>query len=64
VCDEWDDTQDASFRAKFFRDIVPKLTAGGKAVIVVSHNPQYAECADLVIEVSARRDMGSARQAG
>jgi putative ATP-binding cassette transporter len=64
VCDEWDDTQDASFRAKFFHDIVPKLTAAGKAVIVVSHNPQYAECADVVIEVRGRGDVGAAKQAG
>ena len=54
VCDEWDDTQDTRFRQKFYRDIVPRLKAAGRTVVVVSHNPQFTDHADSVIEVGSR----------
>ena len=54
VCDEWDDTQDTRFRQKFYCDIVPRLKAAGRTVVVVSHNPQFREHADSVVEVRSR----------
>ena len=54
VCDEWDDTQDVRFREKFYFEIVPRLKAAGKTVVVVSHNPRFADYADSLIEVRSR----------
>ncbi len=50
VLDEWAAEQDPRFRAYFYREFVPKLKQMGKTIIAVTHDDDYYNCADRVID--------------
>lgn len=52
VFDEWAADQDPIFKRIFYREILAELKARGKSVIVISHDNQYFDIADRVIEFS------------
>jgi putative pyoverdin transport system ATP-binding/permease protein len=47
VFDEWAADQDPSFRAKFYRVILPMLRAQGTTVIAITHDERYFDTADF-----------------
>lgn len=47
--DEWAADQDPTFRAVFYRRILPELKARGKTVFVISHDDRYYETADRIL---------------
>ena len=47
--DEWAADQDPMFKETFYHQILPKLKAQGKAVLVISHDDRYFDIADRVI---------------
>lgn len=49
--DEWASDQDPVFRALFYEEILPKLKAQGKLVLVISHDDRYFHLADRVIKL-------------
>lgn len=49
--DEWASDQDPQFKEIFYRQILPDLAARGKAVIVITHDDRYFDCADRVIKL-------------
>jgi len=49
VFDEWAADQDASFRQKFYYEILPELKRKGKTLFVISHDQQYFSQADRLI---------------
>jgi len=50
--DEWAADQDPSFKAVFYREILPELKRRDKTVFVISHDDQYFECADRLITLN------------
>ncbi len=51
VFDEWAAEQDVSFRAYFYKTIIPNLRAQGKLVIATSHDESFWSVADRVIKL-------------
>lgn len=51
VFDEVAADQDSTFRAHFYRVLLPELRAAGKTIIVVSHDDRYFDVADQVIKL-------------
>lgn len=49
--DEWASDQDPSFKAIFYRQLLPELRDRGKAVIVISHDDHYFDLADRIIKL-------------
>lgn len=49
VFDEWAADQDPIFKDFFYREILPKLKAKGKAVLVISHDDRYFSMADRLL---------------
>ncbi|HEV7919165.1 MAG TPA: cyclic peptide export ABC transporter [Thermoanaerobaculia bacterium] len=47
--DECAADQDPGFKNVFYREVLPELKAQGKAVVVISHDDRYFDCADKVI---------------
>lgn len=65
VFDEWAADQDASFRQKFYRQILPRLKIAGKTLFVITHDQQYFDAADRLIvleEGRVWRDTGNSLQ--
>jgi len=46
VLDEWAADQDPGYRERFYRIILPRIKATGKAVIAVTHDERYFDIAD------------------
>jgi putative ATP-binding cassette transporter len=46
VLDEWAADQDPGYRERFYRTILPRIKATGKAIIAVTHDERYFELAD------------------
>ena len=46
ILDEWAADQDASFRKKFYRQILPALSEKGLTIIAVTHDDRYYDVAD------------------
>jgi putative ATP-binding cassette transporter len=46
VLDEWAADQDPGYRERFYRTILPRIKASGKAVIAVTHDERYFDLAD------------------
>lgn len=53
VFDEWAADQDPEFKDFFYRELLPELRAGGKAVVVISHDEKYFDAADALIRMDA-----------
>ncbi len=50
--DEWAADQDPSYKATFYRELLPELKARGKTVFVISHDDQYYESGDRLIKLN------------
>ncbi len=50
--DEWAANQDPYFKKKYYRKIIPELRKIGKTIIVISHDSNYYDLADRIIEFS------------
>ena len=46
--DEWAADQDPEFRRYFYRELLPEMKKKGKTTIVISHDEQYFDCADIL----------------
>jgi putative ATP-binding cassette transporter len=46
VLDEWAADQDPGYRERFYRTILPRIKATGKAIIAVTHDERYFDLAD------------------
>jgi putative ATP-binding cassette transporter len=46
VLDEWAADQDPNYRERFYREILPRIKATGKAIIAVTHDERYFDLAD------------------
>lgn len=55
VFDEWACDQDPRFKDHFYRYIIPSLKAQGKCVVVVSHDANYFDVADNVLDLDAMK---------
>jgi putative ATP-binding cassette transporter len=55
IFDEWAAEQDASFRDRFYRKIIRELQARQKTVIVATHDEQYFQADDRVLEIKDGR---------
>ncbi len=51
VFDEWAADQDASFKARFYQELIQDLKNNGKIVIIISHDDSYFSVADQVIKL-------------
>lgn len=51
VFDEWAADQDPLFKEIFYFDLLPKLRAKGKAVLVISHDQWYFHVADRLVKL-------------
>lgn len=49
--DEWAADQDVTFKAFFYRQLLPELRARGKTVIVISHDDHYYDVADRIVKL-------------
>ncbi|MEM9103607.1 MAG: cyclic peptide export ABC transporter [Pseudomonadota bacterium] len=49
LLDEWAADQDPEFKEIFYRKILKELKAQGKAIVVISHDNAYFDCADNII---------------
>ncbi|MBM4076558.1 MAG: ATP-binding cassette domain-containing protein [Planctomycetes bacterium] len=53
VFDELAANQDANFRERFYRQLLPELRQRGKLVIVISHDERYFDVADRVLYMTS-----------
>ncbi|MBD0334071.1 MAG: cyclic peptide export ABC transporter [Cyanobacteria bacterium Co-bin13] len=53
--DEWAADQEPAFRDLFYTDILPKLKAQGKTVIVITHDDRYFYLADQLVKLEYGR---------
>jgi putative ATP-binding cassette transporter len=58
VFDEWAADQDPKFKDLFYRHFLPALKTSGKAVVAVTHDDKYFDCADQVVEMHEGRQVG------
>ncbi len=49
--DEWAANQDPAFKRIFYHEILPELRAGGKTLVVISHDDEYLDVADRVVRL-------------
>jgi len=55
VLDEWAAEQDPSFRAYFYKEILPRLKNEGKTIVVITHDDDYYSMADRIIKFNFGR---------
>jgi putative ATP-binding cassette transporter len=53
--DEWAADQDPVFKALFYRQLLPELSARGKTVLVISHDDHYYGLADRIVKMEYGR---------
>jgi putative ATP-binding cassette transporter len=53
VFDEWAADQDPTFKAVFYRELLPELKRGGKTVFVITHDDHYFDLADRVVKLDS-----------
>jgi putative ATP-binding cassette transporter len=51
VFDEWAADQDPQFKELFYYQLLPELRAGGKTVLVISHDDHYYHTADRLVKL-------------
>lgn len=49
--DEWAADQDPEFKRFFYRQLLPELKAHGKAIIAITHDDAYFDCADRILRL-------------
>jgi putative ATP-binding cassette transporter len=55
ILDEWAADQDAHFRRKFFREILPELKHRGMTIVAVTHDDRYFDAADRRLHLEEGR---------
>lgn len=55
ILDEWAANQDPTFRRMFYAKLLPEMRAGGKGLLVISHDEDYFDAADRVIRLREGR---------
>lgn len=55
LLDEWAADQDPQFRRIFYHELIPKLKAMGKTLIIISHDDHYFEQADRLLQMKNGR---------
>lgn len=55
ILDEWAADQDAHFRLKFYREILPELKRRGLTIIAVTHDDRYFDVADRRLHLDEGR---------
>jgi cyclic peptide transporter len=50
ILDEWAAEQDPSFRAYFYKKLIPEFKRKGKTIIAITHDDAYYHCADRIIK--------------
>lgn len=55
ILDEWAADQDAHFRQKFYREILPELKRRGLTIIAVTHDDRYFDLADRRLHLDEGR---------
>ncbi|SFK58305.1 cyclic peptide export ABC transporter [Methylocapsa palsarum] len=53
VFDEWAAEQDPVFREIFYKDMLPRLKARGKTIIVITHDDRHYHLADRLLRLEA-----------
>ncbi len=53
LLDEWAADQDPPFREFFYCELLPRLRAQGKTVIVITHDDRYFDRADRVLKIES-----------
>jgi len=51
VFDELASDQDPGFRRRIYEELLPQLSASGRTLVIVSHDDQYFDTADRVLEM-------------
>lgn len=55
ILDEWAADQDAHFRRKFYREILPELRRRGLTIVAVTHDDRYFDAADRCLHLEEGR---------
>lgn len=55
VFDEWAADQDPHFKEIFYSQLLPELKAGGKLVVVITHDDRYYHLADNIVRMEDGR---------
>jgi putative ATP-binding cassette transporter len=55
IFDEWAAEQDPEFRAHFYEELLPRLKASGKTLLVATHDDRYFGIADMVVKMELGR---------
>lgn len=63
IFDEWAAEQDPEFRAHFYEDLLPRLKAKGKTLLVITHDDRYFGVADMVVKMELGRLVSTQRRA-
>jgi cyclic peptide transporter len=50
--DEWAAEQDPEYRRFFYKELIPEMKRRGKLIIIVSHDDQYFQEADMIIKLN------------
>ncbi|MBB4264593.1 ATP-binding cassette domain-containing protein [Roseospira visakhapatnamensis] len=58
LLDEVAADQDPAFRQRFYRDLLPRLTAEGRTIVAVSHDDRWFHVADQIIHLDSGRRVG------
>ncbi|MYM91452.1 cyclic peptide export ABC transporter [Rugamonas sp. FT82W] len=62
IFDEWAAEQDPEFRAYFYEELLPRLKAKGKTLLVATHDDRYFGMADMVVKMELGRLVSTQRR--
>ncbi|TDR42081.1 putative ATP-binding cassette transporter [Tahibacter aquaticus] len=62
IFDEWAAEQDPEFRAHFYEELLPRLKAKGKTLLVATHDDRYFDIADMVVKMELGRLVSTQRR--
>lgn len=62
--DEWAADQDPSFKAVFYREILPALKQRNKAIVAISHDDRYFDVADQIVMLEDGKVVSAGSPAG